>query len=156
MVIIMLGVSYSNPRLYVSYRECKIDEGLDVFNRKEYEEQAKRNAERFEKEIETRTLEAAKVDKEVFGRSGGLSIEIMRKALNSTGARGGYSDIVRRAMEKIEKLAKEDEEYEETLAEAKTLQGFILDKTLNEFGDGWQCLSKKQSAARDLLCYLAE
>ena len=140
MVIIMLGIGYgiSNRRLFVSTYEDKVDEGLDIHFKRASMERAE--AARKE-ELQKRTKEVAE-----FGSTYGFEIteDLMDKALSRYNF-GGYSDIVAKAMKDITSYTKT----------AEALKRFILDKSKNEIGDGWQCLCKEQSLARDLLCCIA-
>ena len=159
MVIIMLGIYGAKSRLYVSSREDRIDEGLDIYSKrkKEYEEQAKRNAELRAQEIIRRADKATQISKDLLGYkyvlTGGLSCEVMEEAINRFDY-GSYPEIVKRTMEAITKKAITDS-YDGVLIDARKLAKFVMNTDLNEVGDGWKCLSAEQSAARDLLCYMA-
>lgn len=140
MVIIMLGIDYgiSNHRLYVSTYEDKVDEGLDIHSKRA----AMERAEAARKEaLQKRTKEVAE-----FGSTYGFEIteDLMDKALSRYNI-GGYSNIVAKAMKDITSYVKT----------AKALERFVLDKSKNQIGDGWQCLCKEQNLARDLLCCMA-
>lgn len=159
MVIIMLGIYGAKSRLYVSSREDRVDEGLDIYSKrkKEYKEQAKKFAELRAQEIIKRADKATKISKDLLGYkyvlTGGLSCEVMEEALNKF-CYGSYPEIVKRAMKAIAKKAVADD-YDGVLIDAKKLAKFVMNTDLNEVGDGWKCLSDEQSAARDLLCYMA-
>ena len=140
MVIIMLGIGYgiSNRRLFVSTYEDKVDEGLDIHSKRA----AMERAEAVRKEmLQKRTKKVAE-----FAETYGIEVteDLLDKALCRYNV-GGYSDIVAKAMKDITSLK----------ATAKALEKFILDKSKNEFGDGWQCLCEEQNNARDLLCIMA-
>lgn len=160
MVVIMLGIyGVNNRRLFVSTYEDRVDEGLDIYTKrkKEYEEQAKKLAELRAQEIIKRADKATKISKDLLGYkyklTGGLSCEVMEEALNKF-CYGSYPEIVSRAMKAIEKKAIADN-YDGVLIDARKLAKFVMNTDLNEVGDGWKCLSDEQSAARDLLCYMA-
>ena len=136
MVIIMIGISACKPsRLYISRYECKIDEGLDVYNRKKAEEERK-EAEKIRKDWINEKFEQLKK----FASSKGFTINIDVDKFEAI--KDHHYDCYPIEMKRIP-----DEFYPE-------LKSFVMDKSLNEKGDGWSCLSDDQSLTRDLILVL--
>ena len=141
MVIIMLDIGYeiSNRRLFVSTYENKTDESLDIYSKQVAIEQVGTVS---EEDIQRRTKEVAE-----FGSTYGFEIteDLMHKALSRYNNFGSYSDIVAKAIKDITSFVRT----------AEALKRFILNKSKDKIGDGWQCLCEEQCLALELLCCMA-